>query len=183
MQNHSRRFSLLNNNNKSHTHLQSLCIEISPLHLIGILWSDKAHYVHGLIYFIGWCSSGTVGVWISSSEHYRGSHLKFSYFGLHLNFYGKNAENVVFGWIPLSWAETNQKWFFDKYLIRLISLILMNGSHNYISTTVFDTLTNGCGGSLIEKTAKFASHTRSWTLRFLRWSVISQKRTKIVDVY
>ena len=43
------------------------------------------------------------------------------------------------------------KLIFDKYLIRLKSLILMNGSHNYTSTTVFDTLTNGCGGSLIEK--------------------------------
>ena len=48
--------------------------------------------------------------------------------------------------------------------------------------SVFDTLPNGCGGSLIEKTAKFASHPRSVTLRFLRWSVISQKRAKIVDV-
>ena len=75
------------------------------------------------------------------------------------------------------------KVIFDKYLIRLKSLILMNASHNYTSTIVFDTLTNGCGGSLIEKTAKFASHTRSVTLRFLRWSVISQKRAKIVDVY
>ena len=74
------------------------------------------------------------------------------------------------------------KVIFDKYLIRLKSLILMNGSHKYTSTTVFDTLTNGCGGSLIEKTAKFASHPRSVTLRFLRWSVISQKRAKIVDV-
>ena len=71
---------------------------------------------------------------------------------------------------------------FDKYLIRLKRLIPMNGSHNYTSTIVFDTLTNGCGSSLIEKTAKFASHPRSVTLRFLRWSVISQKRAKIVDV-
>ena len=56
------------------------------------------------------------------------------------------------------------KVIFDKYLIRLKSLILMNASHNYSSTIVFDTLTNGCGGSLIEKTAKFASHPRLVTL-------------------
>ena len=51
---------------------------------------------------------------------------------------------------------------------------------NYTGTTVFDTLTSDCEGSLIEKTAKFASHPRSCTLRFLS-GAISQKRTEIVD--
>ena len=58
----------------------------------------------------------------------------------------------------------------------------LNANYSFTCNYVFADLTTGCGGSLIEKTAKFASHLRSATLRFLRWSVISQKRTKIVDV-
>ena len=57
---------------------------------------------------------------------------------------------------------------FDMHINTNINVRIKTHNYTSINTTVFDVLTNGCGGSLIEKTAKFASHTRSVTLRFLR---------------